>query len=616
MGGIAALLGLSAFTYYLYGVYPSVSVGDAGEFITAAWTLGVPHPPGFPLYTLLGHVFAVLLPWGNPAYRLNVFSALTAAACVALFFILLRHAGVQRWIALGCTLVLALSPALTANARASEVFALNAFFTVAVFYAAERRRWTLAFFLLGLGAGNHQIILALAPVLGLLLLCDETLPAALRWRALAVGLVCFVLALTVYGVLILRAQTSPVLDVGHADSPGRLWRVITRADYGSLTLALGETPARTLKNTAWQVRRLVNGLSRQCTWLLIVAALIGWIQGSEKSRRAMRFAIGALLMLGPAFFILGNLPFDAQSNGLLGRFYIAPALALLLLAARGLQALFAENRWVSVGLMVGAVAWQAAAADMRGFRNDYMAYAYGRNNLRSLPPNARLFMDGGDDTFYTLAYLTQVQRLRPDLILHDRGGVVFAHPYGDDFRGLDSALKEERRQGVELALVHAGVPVYYSTMNPTILANAALDQEGILYAARPVPPAHAPNPWPFYDFRGVPPWDAPMRTFRLRYRSRALAPFYAYQAAIAAGRSGDIDQGWAYLKTANAIGPDVLWLKPNIIHTAQLWAYQAFNDHHLLLSRDLYRWILTLQSDDTLAQQNLRVIEQQLAPHA
>jgi hypothetical protein len=74
----------------LYGITcsPTVNFTDSGELITVAWTGGIAHPPGYPLYTILSSLF-VHLPLSNPAWRMNLLSALFAALAVGLFYLLI-----------------------------------------------------------------------------------------------------------------------------------------------------------------------------------------------------------------------------------------------------------------------------------------------------------------------------------------------------------------------------------------------------------------------------------------------------------------------------------------------------------------------------------------------
>ncbi|MEK6284657.1 MAG: DUF2723 domain-containing protein [Acidobacteriota bacterium] len=74
----ALLVFIAALALYAYTLAPTVTLVDSGELIVAARSLGVAHPPGFPLYVLLAH-FATLVPMGNVAVRVNFASALFAA---------------------------------------------------------------------------------------------------------------------------------------------------------------------------------------------------------------------------------------------------------------------------------------------------------------------------------------------------------------------------------------------------------------------------------------------------------------------------------------------------------------------------------------------------------
>ena len=83
----AAAVFVVSFTVYCFTMAPTVTLVDSGELILASVKLGVPHPPGFPLYVMLAHI-ASLVPVGNPAVRIHMASALFAALAAAVMTLL------------------------------------------------------------------------------------------------------------------------------------------------------------------------------------------------------------------------------------------------------------------------------------------------------------------------------------------------------------------------------------------------------------------------------------------------------------------------------------------------------------------------------------------------
>lgn len=89
--GALAVFGVVLLAYGLT-LAPTVTWWDAGEFIAAAKTLGIPHPPGTPLFVLLAHVWGRLVPVGEFAFRTNLLAAVCGATAAAGFFLLVRTA--------------------------------------------------------------------------------------------------------------------------------------------------------------------------------------------------------------------------------------------------------------------------------------------------------------------------------------------------------------------------------------------------------------------------------------------------------------------------------------------------------------------------------------------
>src|SRR3989338_5972080 len=87
---LAVIVFCVSFTVYLLTLAPTIYIEDAAEFAAAVPTLGITHPSGFPLYMLLGKLFTILVPIGEMAWRVNLFSAITTSFALAVFYYALR----------------------------------------------------------------------------------------------------------------------------------------------------------------------------------------------------------------------------------------------------------------------------------------------------------------------------------------------------------------------------------------------------------------------------------------------------------------------------------------------------------------------------------------------
>jgi hypothetical protein len=156
---------------------------DGGDLVTAVAQGSIPHPPGFPTYLLLGSFF-VRLPWRNPAWRLNLMSAVLAAAAGGLTALAVRtllrsgpreqrpataghHRSTTRNLqsAICAGLALGLAPLFWSQALIAEVYAPTAFFAALAIVLALRGgpAWALGL-AWGAGMGAHPTLFFLAPL--------------------------------------------------------------------------------------------------------------------------------------------------------------------------------------------------------------------------------------------------------------------------------------------------------------------------------------------------------------------------------------------------------------------------------------------------------------------
>src|SRR5512141_590551 len=76
------LLAIAFLILYFATLAPNVLAADNGEFQLVAWKLGIAHPPGYPLYTLIGFLFTRF--FASPAFAMNLLSAIIAAITLVL----------------------------------------------------------------------------------------------------------------------------------------------------------------------------------------------------------------------------------------------------------------------------------------------------------------------------------------------------------------------------------------------------------------------------------------------------------------------------------------------------------------------------------------------------
>ena len=217
-------------------------MGDSGELVAAAATLGIPHPSGYPLYVLLGKLWTLALPLGSIAWRMSLMSAACAAGAVGGLHLLGRRLGLSTVAASFAALMLALSPSFWSQANIQRVYSLNALMLVAALATAfEWRRRVLAggesprylvatFFLAALGACNHTFMGVFALAFGLYAVLLQ--PSLLRRpKQLAAAGLATVGGLLPYLYLPLRSRMNPRLDWGNPETWEGFKAVLLRKDF-------------------------------------------------------------------------------------------------------------------------------------------------------------------------------------------------------------------------------------------------------------------------------------------------------------------------------------------------------------------------------------------------
>lgn len=240
---IGLALAITAFVVYLRTLTPGVLDGDSGEWQYMANILGVPHSTGYPLYILLAKL-TTLLPIGNPAWRVNLFSAICAALSIPVVYLLAKRVAQSRVAAILAASFFAFMPTLWASATIAEVYALNTLLLALTLYFAIRfydngraRDLYLMALCAGLALTNHRIAFFILPALLLVVWFRRSV---FDMRKIAFAALAFLIPLALYLYIPLRA--SQLLAVQSPEN----WDLYPREEAivsGRVTAYYNHTPA-------------------------------------------------------------------------------------------------------------------------------------------------------------------------------------------------------------------------------------------------------------------------------------------------------------------------------------------------------------------------------------
>ncbi len=202
--GYAALAAVIVLAVYVATLAPTTAFWDTSEYISAAKVLGIPHPPGNPLFVILSHAFGLLPLAGSYAARINLFAAVTSALAAGLWFLVaerwLRNLVPDRAVRLGAAfagvLVGALSWTVWNQSTVNEkVYTLSMLSMAVVTWlavhwgddeaGAHRDRWLILIaFVIALSSTNHMMGVLALPAVGIYVLWTDWRVLLKPWAAL------------------------------------------------------------------------------------------------------------------------------------------------------------------------------------------------------------------------------------------------------------------------------------------------------------------------------------------------------------------------------------------------------------------------------------------------
>jgi hypothetical protein len=508
---------------------------DSLEFHVVLPTLGIAHPSGYPLYTLLGKLATAIIPFRDPAGRANLLSALAAALTIAILYLVARRFAGSRPAAAVATAAFAISPTWWSQATLAEVYALHGLLMILFIYLLLRweearrrasggrgqgtgvgrqtsnvgsqqfdsdlRTSTLnlqpstrnpqpatgdafliaAALVCGLSMAHHRMIALLLPAALVFIFWTDPglLHSPRRWIApIAAGLA----PLLLYAYLPIRGQAVNSLDGTFVPTMTGTLNWITARAY---TVFLTGNPFGVQRDAAF----FAGLFLQQFGALLMISAVLGVAIGWRYDRRRYVFlllATLATLAFGVAYKAQDIDVFFVPAfvlTALWAAIGLAPVFDSTLVYAAGIGRSLHLPRWLRPLVLGGASLLIAAlmlVEPINAARHDWSkrdqsqawgVHDTGQDMLAAVAPGGRVVGLLGETTL--LRYFRDVLGQRPDVT------VIPADREADRLAAVDAALA-------------SGVPVYLTRDLPGVSARYSLDAAGPLIAVSPKAQAVAP----------------------------------------------------------------------------------------------------------------------------
>jgi len=478
----AALVFLISFIVYFFTLCPTIFVGDSGELTAAALSLGIAHPPGYPLYVILGKIYSLLMPGEGTAYEINMFSAFCGSLSVFVFYFLMRLLKVSRYVCAASALTFGFLNLFWAEAVVARVYTLSSFLILSSLFYLFRYKVSKNindlykyFVFFGLGLANHTIAVITLASAGLIMLTakDKRLfhPRVIMNCCLSV-----VPGLSFYLFLPLRSMTNPAINWGNPGKGMNLLDFILRKEYWDRVYV------ENIEDLIEVLVHYIMLIPREFLYVGVVFLLIGLVNLFVK-KRVIAFSLIIVYVMNIFLMILHA----SRADIFYWPRYVIPAfISLCVFFGYGLDYVICRTSFLKK-LGFSALAFPLVMVYMNYNINDrsrnYMALDYNMHVLNNLPEKANLIAQG-DNVLFPLTYLHYVKKMRPDIKMFEMGMNELA-PL--EFNPKDNPTyftHYNEFKGTDLSLVPTGL--VYKALTPDMQADMVTDWDK--FKIRPMEP--------------------------------------------------------------------------------------------------------------------------------
>lgn len=414
---------LLTFIVYFLTMMPDLGFTDSGELAAAADVLGIAHPTGYPLYTIIAHVWSLISPFST-VYDLNLLAGIFTAMSVSVFSLILNEvfemfqgdSTHKSIISTSIALMFGFGSTVWSQGTALEVYSLQLFlmmliilyFMKAMKHGGMSKYLLVWSFLIGLSFTNHGTTILLAPamILGYFANWKQDTFSFSKdaFRGLLPLIPWFVLGLFVWIYLPLRSAQHPIVNWGEVH---RNWDAFAYHAFGKQyqVWMFNDGTAKENFPKYW------NALIDMTSWILLIPMMYGIYVSFKKSKILSLFLIA---------LIIGNLVY-ALNYGIhdIETYFLSGFIPVFIFAALGILALLRHKPllYVLPFLPLLNLTLNYAQNDKH---DDYAVPSYISLMIDPLPKNSVIISSQWDYLCSGFMYKQIVENYRPDIIMIEK----------------------------------------------------------------------------------------------------------------------------------------------------------------------------------------------------
>ena len=432
---------------YIFTANPDVGFTDSGELAAVCTTLGVAHPTGYPLFTLLGHLWTMLPLPLSPILKLNYFAGFCTAISAFLLFYLVefflnnykssgsaiktkhvkksKHAesslpvnlpeNAITIIATTVALLYGFADTVWAQAVAIEVYSLQLIiFTASIWlflramHTGDRRILMLWGLILGLGFANHGTTILMAPAMLFMFFKRPNEKANFsleRWKTIGLLALPFILGLSLWLYLPLRSASLPEFNWGAVHRNwDKFWYHASGKQF-QVWMFTGESIGTNFK-------LFMKLIPFELGILGIVPFVVGILSAWKNSKSLLIFMM--LLIVGCLFYSLNYSIHDIDT------YFLLAFIGMLLFTSFGLLTI--ANKYPITLPLFFILPLLAFGVNLKenNHANDYQVSEYTRIMVDNLAPNAIIISAQWDYWCSAFWYKQRVENYRTDVVLVEK----------------------------------------------------------------------------------------------------------------------------------------------------------------------------------------------------